>query len=107
MPQASQIAVLPLGATEQHGPHLPPETDWIIAEAMAERLQAKVSPYVELQVLPVEKVGYSIEHGDAPGTRTLRYDEAIERWIGIGERLAEEGCRRLVLLNAHGATPHS
>lgn len=102
MPQASQIAVLPLGATEQHGPHLPPETDWIIAEAMAERLQAKVSPYVELQVLPVEKVGYSIEHGDAPGTRTLRYDEAIERWIGIGERLAEEGCRRLVLLNAHG-----
>lgn len=102
MPQASRIAVLPLGATEQHGPHLPPETDWIIAEAMAERLQSKVSAGFELQVLPVEKVGYSIEHGDAPGTRTLRYNEAIERWIGIGERLADEGCRRLVLLNAHG-----
>jgi len=102
MPQASRIAVLPLGATEQHGPHLPPETDWIIAEAMAERLQSKVSAGIDLQVLPVEKVGYSIEHGDAPGTKTLRHDEAVKRWIAIGERLADEGCRRLVLLNAHG-----
>ncbi|KFB09059.1 creatininase family protein [Nitratireductor basaltis] len=102
MPQALQIAVLPLGATEQHGPHLPPETDWIIAEAMVERLRTRVSQSVDLQLLPVEKVGYSIEHGAVGGTKSLGYHDAIERWIGIGKELCDKGVRRLVLLNAHG-----
>lgn len=95
------IAILPLGATEQHGPHLPLETDWLIAEDVAHRAREQARD-LSLLVLPVEKVGYSIEHSDHPSTRTLSYGEAIERWIGIGERLAAEGIRKLVLLNAHG-----
>lgn len=96
-----RIAILPLGATEQHGPHLPFETDWIIAEAVAARARDR-APELDLEILPVEKVGYSIEHGDFPGTKTLAFDEAVHRWIGIGEEMAATGVRKLVMLNAHG-----
>ncbi|MCO6391866.1 creatininase family protein [Aliihoeflea aestuarii] len=96
------ISVLPLGATEQHGPHLPFETDTLIAEAVASRLKARLAGEISLQILPVEPVGYSIEHIDVEGTKTLSFDEAVNRWIGIGTRLSERGARRFVMLNAHG-----
>lgn len=96
------IAVLPLGATEQHGPHLPAETDAIIAGAMAAELAKAAPADLPLTLLPVEAVGYSPEHLDYPGTRSLTWDEAIRRWIGIGANLASKGIRKLMLLNAHG-----
>lgn len=96
------VAVLPLGATEQHGPHLPPQTDLIIAEGIAARLSKALAPTFPVTFLPAEPVGYSPEHLDFAGTVSLAYDQAIERWIGIGRRLAEQGIRRLMLLNAHG-----
>lgn len=96
------IAILPLGATEQHGPHLPFETDTIIATGVASRLQARLASEVALEVLPAEPIGYSIEHLDVPGTRSLTYVEAVERWIAIGAELHGRGRRRLVMLNAHG-----
>lgn len=102
LPQDPTIAILPLGAHEQHGPHLPPETDAIIAETVAERLVAALPAGVPVRLLPVEPVGYSIEHLDFPGTRSLAYDAAIERWLAIAEDLAKEGVRKLVMLNAHG-----
>lgn len=52
--------------------------------------------------MPVETVGYSIEHSGFAGTRTLAFDAAIERWIGICAGLNAAGTRKLVLLNAHG-----
>lgn len=97
-----RIAVLPLGAHEQHGPHLPFATDTIIATGVARRAQTLLPKDLDVIFLPTEAVGYSIEHIDVEGTRTLTYREAIERWLGIAERLSEEGIRRLVLLNAHG-----
>ncbi|WP_421926874.1 creatininase family protein [Neoaquamicrobium sediminum] len=96
------IAVLPLGATEQHGPHLPFETDTIIAEGVATRVASLLPAGLEVHFLPVEPVGYSIEHLDVAGTRTLTFDEAVRRWIGIGEACHRQGCRRFVMLNAHG-----
>lgn len=101
-PQTVPISVLPLGAHEQHGPHLPFETDAIIAGAIAQRLAAAAPLQVALEMLPVEPVGYSIEHLDVAGTRTLSFDEAVNRWIGIAEDCASRGLRRLMLLNAHG-----
>jgi len=95
------IAVLPLGATEQHGPHLPADTDWLIAEEVAKRAKA-LAGNLPISLLPVEKIGYSIEHSDHLCTRSLSYTQALERWIGIGEQLAAKGTRKLVLLNAHG-----
>lgn len=97
-----RIAVLPLGAHEQHGPHLPFETDAIIAEAVAARLSDRLAGKEEIEILPVEREGYSPEHMDYKGTRSLGYAQAVNRWIGIGEELGRRGCRRMVMLNAHG-----
>ena len=96
------IAVLPLGAHEQHGPHLPFETDRLIVEGIVERVIAALPESLPVTFLPTEPVGYSVEHINVPGTRTLRYDEAIARWLGIAEKLAGLGIRKLVMLNAHG-----
>lgn len=100
--QTSAIAVLPLGATEQHGPHLPFETDTIIARGVAERAQALLPQGLDVHFLPVEPVGYSPEHLHVAGTKSLAFNEAVERWIGIGASLNKAGVRRFVLLNAHG-----
>ena len=96
------ISVLPLGAHEQHGPHLPFETDTLIAEGIVARLAAALPSHLPVSLLPVEPVGYSIEHMDVPGTKTLRYDEAIERWLNIAKAEHEKGVRKFVMLNAHG-----
>ncbi|WP_331372251.1 creatininase family protein [Sinorhizobium chiapasense] len=96
------IAVLPLGAHEQHGPHLPFETDRLIAEGIVRRVTAARPADLPVTFLPVEPVGYSIEHMDVSGTRTLAFDEAIGRWLGIAENLHRLGIRKFVMLNAHG-----
>ncbi|MBY3184106.1 creatininase family protein [Rhizobium laguerreae] len=96
------IAVLPLGAHEQHGPHLPFETDTLIAEGIAGRLKMALPAGLPVTFLPAESIGYSIEHMDVEGTKTLAFDEAVYRWLGIAEGLAKQGIRKFVMLNAHG-----
>ncbi|MDL2405466.1 creatininase family protein [Rhizobium calliandrae] len=100
--RANWIAVLPLGAHEQHGPHLPFETDTLIAEGIAARLKPALPADLPVTFLPAEPVGYSIEHTDIAGTRTLAFDEAVNRWLGIAENLHHLGIRKFVMLNAHG-----
>ena len=96
------IAVLPLGAHEQHGPHLPFETDTIIAKGMACALAERVPENLPVTFLPTEPIGYSIEHMDFEGSQTFSFDEAVKRWIDIGEKLASQGIRKMMILNAHG-----
>ena len=100
------IVVLPLGACEQHGPHLPLETDTLIATGIVARLGELLSKNLpkrlKVSFLPVEPVGYSPEHLDYPGSRSLGYDEAVGRWIAIGAYLSSLGIRKMVMLNAHG-----
>lgn len=96
------IAVLPLGAHEQHGPHLPFETDSLIAAGIVQRLIAAKPEQLPATFLPVERIGYSIEHMDVPGTRTLSFAQAVNRWLAIAEGLADQGIRKFVMLNAHG-----
>jgi creatinine amidohydrolase len=96
------IVVLPLGAHEQHGPHLPFETDTLIAEGLVSRIIPALPQNLPVTFLPVETVGYSIEHMDIAGTKTLAFDEAVNRWLGIAEKLHRQGIRKLVMLNAHG-----
>ncbi|TWD47959.1 creatinine amidohydrolase [Agrobacterium vitis] len=100
--RAHWIAVLPLGAHEQHGPHLPFETDRIIAEGVVERLIKALPAPLPVTFLPVEPIGYSIEHMDVEGTKTLSYQEAITRWLGIAQHLSTLGIRKFLMLNAHG-----
>ena len=68
---ARWIAVLPLAATEQHGPHLPLETDVMIGEAYLARVRELLPPALPVTFLPVQRIGISTEHTDFPGTQTL------------------------------------
>ena len=99
---ASMIAVLPLGAQEQHGPHLPPQTDTIIADGLVSALRKEIPADLSVAFLPTEPVGYSVEHVDLGETVTLAWDEAVQRWIDIAEMLHRNGIRKLLMLNAHG-----
>jgi creatinine amidohydrolase len=96
------IAVLPLAATEQHGPHLPHETDVLIADAYLARVRELLPATLPVTFLPVEPVGISTEHIDYPGTQTLPTELALRRWTGIGEDVARRGVKKLVIITSHG-----
>lgn len=96
------IAVLPLGATEQHGPHLPLETDILIGEAYLERVRQLLQASLPVTFFPVQPVGISTEHTDFEGTQTLPPDVALKEWIAIGESVAARGIRKLVIVTSHG-----
>jgi creatinine amidohydrolase len=99
---ARWIAVLPLAATEQHGPHLPLETDVLIGEAYLARVCELLPATLPVTFLPLQPVGISTEHIDFPGTLTLPTDVALKEWIAIGERVAQAGIRKLVIVTSHG-----
>lgn len=96
------IAVLPLAATEQHGPHLPLTTDILIAEAYLARVRELLPESIPAGFLPVEPVGISTEHIDYPGTQTLPTEIALKKWTGIGEDVARRGVKKLVIVTSHG-----
>jgi creatinine amidohydrolase len=99
---ARWIAVLPLAATEQHGPHLPLETDVMIGEAYLERLKTLLPPDLPVSFLPVQRIGISTEHIDYPGTQTLSTEAALKEWMALGESVARRGLRKLVMVTSHG-----
>jgi creatinine amidohydrolase len=96
------IAVLPLAATEQHGPHLPLETDVLIADAYLARVRELLPETTPATFLPVERIGISTEHIDYPGTQTLPTEAALKRWTAIGEDIARRGVKKLVIITSHG-----
>ena len=99
---ARWIAVLPLAATEQHGPHLPLETDVMIGEAYLARVRELLPLALPATFLPVQKIGISTEHTDYPGTLTLSTAEALKQWMALGESVARSGVRKLVMVTSHG-----
>ena len=96
------IAVLPVAAVEQHGPHLPVGTDGAINEGHLARAIALTPGDLDVLYLPMQWVGASSEHLDYPGTLTLSAETIIRAWTEIGESVARAGCRRLIFANSHG-----
>jgi creatinine amidohydrolase len=96
------IAVLPLAAVEQHGPHLPLGVDTYIAEAYLARVHQMLPDDVPATFLPLQQIGISAEHLAYPGTLTVSATTAIAVWTEIGESLARAGVRKLVLVTSHG-----
>ncbi|CCD92518.1 conserved hypothetical protein [Bradyrhizobium sp. ORS 375] len=102
-PEAARwIAVLPLAATEQHGPHLPLGTDVYIAEAYLARVRALLPATRPVTILPVQPVGISTEHIDFPGTLTVPTEVALQSWRALGDSVARAGIRKLVIVTSHG-----
>jgi creatinine amidohydrolase len=99
---ARWIAVLPLAAVEQHGPHLPLGVDTYIAEAYLARVEKILPDELPVSFLPVQRIGVSAEHLSYPGTLTLAATTAIAAWTELGESLARAGVRKLVLITSHG-----
>ncbi|MGE4242286.1 creatininase family protein [Ramlibacter sp.] len=96
------VAVLPVGATEQHGPHLPLRVDQALVDAMVQAALAHLAPGLPVLVLPTQQVGYSPEHSRFAGTLTLSSSTVAATWIEIGESVARAGVRKLLVFNAHG-----
>lgn len=96
------VALLPLGAIEQHGAHLPLSTDVDIADGLVAAARARMTRDIELLVLPTVTVGSSLEHGDFAGTLSLTPETAIAHLVEVGASVARAGIRRLVLFNSHG-----
>jgi creatinine amidohydrolase len=96
------IAVLPLAATEQHGPHLPLGVDSFIADAYLTRARDLIPADLPVTFLPVQRIGQSDEHVAFPGTLTLSAATVIRAWTEIGESVARAGVRKLVLITSHG-----
>jgi len=96
------IAVLPLAATEQHGPHLPLGVDRFIAETYLERVRVQIPSDLPVTILPTQAIGQSDEHISYPGTLTLSATTVIRAWTEIGECVHRAGVRKLVIVTSHG-----
>lgn len=99
------VAVLPVAAVEQHGPHLPVRVDAAINAGILERAVAMMPDDMPVLVLPMQPVGKSVEHTAYPGTLTLCYDTLAKVWHEIAESVRRTGCRKIVFANSHGGQP--
>ncbi len=102
---SQSIAILPVGAIEQHGPHLPLAVDATIADAVVRHAVALMPATLPAVVLPQMPLGYSREHEGFAGTLSLSAATLTGLWLEIGASVARTGVRKLVLLNGHGGNP--
>ena len=102
---ATAVAVLPFASIEQHGPHLPLNTDLLIAQAIVDAALTRLPAAIPALSLPALAVGHSPEHGGFPGTLTAAPETLLALGRDVAGSLHRSGIRRLVLFNAHGGNP--
>jgi creatinine amidohydrolase len=99
---ARTVAVLPVAATEQHGPHLPLSVDTDLVNGIVAAALPHLPADLPALFLPTQAVGFSPEHAGFAGTLTLKAETVLRLWTDIGESVAASGVKKLVLFNAHG-----
>ena len=96
------IAVLPVAAIEQHGPHLPLSVDTDLVNGVIAAALPHLPEALPVLFLPTQSVGLSPEHARFAGTLTLKAETVIHLWTELAESVARTGVKKLVLLNSHG-----
>ena len=95
------VVIIPAATLEDHGPHLPVDTDVVIAEAICKALANKIPD--EVVLMPTIQIGYSPHHIDGPGTVTIQWDTFINYCKDITRGLIHHGFKKLLFVNAHGS----
>lgn len=96
------IAIVPVGAIEEHGPHLPLSTDCLQPEYVAQKVAERTGAYV----LPILKYGQCSSTKNFPGTITLRFDTLRMVMEDIVSELLRHGFRNIVILSGHAGRTH-
>ena len=99
---ASSTLVWPIGATEQHGPHLPLLVDHVIADEAARAVVAECGEEADAWLLPTLSISKSDEHAWSPGSLWLSSETLLAVATDVGRSIAATGAERLVFLNGHG-----
>ena len=103
--KANTVIVLPTGAIEQHGPHLPCSVDSVISSGVAGYALARLPKAIPAYAIPPVTYGKSDEHLNFPGTLTLTGDTLLQTILEIAESLYRAGFRKLLMINGHGGQP--
>ena len=96
------VAVLPVAAIEQHGPHLPVSVDTTLVNGVIDASLPHLPADLPVLFMPTQQVGKSNEHIRYPGTLTLSAQTLISVWMELGACVARAGIKKLVLFNSHG-----
>jgi len=104
---AQTVAVLPVGAVEQHGPHLPLSVDTTLTDGILDAALSQVAAEVPVLALPTQAIGLSLEHQDYAGTLSLSPATLLAVWTELGACVARAGVKKLLIFNAHGGNVSS
>jgi creatinine amidohydrolase len=96
------VAMVPLAATEQHGPHLPLDTDSAIMRGLIETLAGQVPQTVDVRVLPIQAIGASTEHQRFYGTLTIHPGLLMGVLAQLGDAIAATGIAKVIFVTSHG-----
>jgi creatinine amidohydrolase len=99
------VALMPVAAIEQHGPHLPVSVDSDINAGVVAASAAFLPADVPVYVLPQLPIGKSNEHIAFPGTLSIGAETLMRMWTDVGDSVVRAGFRKLVILNSHGGQP--
>lgn len=96
------VAVLPVAAIEQHGPHLPLSVDAALLQGVIDFALPLLPNALPVLFLPPQNIGLSTEHADFSGTLTLSPATVMALWTELGQCVARAGVKKLLLFNGHG-----